>query len=323
VPATVTIPAGMTSVNVPVTATAAGATPVTVTATFGMGMMQTAEVRVIDAMAAAHLTGLTVNPSTLAPGGMARATVTLDVPALAPGVDVTFDATGMINAPMTVHVAADALTAEATFTAAAMPGMGTLNAHLGTDLRTAMVNVVASTSTLVINEIDYDQVGTDNAEFVEVFNAGATPVDLADVAVVLVNGTDSHEYQRVRLSGTLAPGGYAVVANAGVMLPMGVARFALPDNTIQNGMPDGVALLRISTGRLIDALAYEGPITAAVFTGVTGTQTLVEGMVLPVATADSNTAPGSLARTPNGRDTDNAAMDWRFVSMPTPGAANP
>ncbi len=63
--------------------------------------------------------------------------------------------------------------------------------------------------------------------------------------------------------------------------------------------------------------------TAVTLTGVTGMVSLVEGTVLPAATADSNTAPGSLARTPNGRDTDNAAMDWTFVSMPTPGAANP
>ncbi len=323
VPAMVTVPAGMTSVNVPVTATTAGTAAVTITATLGAGMTQTAEVRVIDAAAAAHLASLTVMPSTLAPGGMGRAIVTLDVPAPMPGVDVTFDATGMITAPMTVRIAADALTAEGTFAASTMPGMGTLNAHLGADTRSATVSVTASTSTLVINEIDYDQVGTDNGEFVEVFNAGSAPVDLADVAVVLVNGSDNREYQRVRLSGTLAPGGYAVVANAGVMLPAGVARFALPDNTIQNGAPDGVALLRISTGRLIDALSYEGPITAGIFTGVTGTLSLVEGTVLPAATADSNTAPGSLARGPDGRDTDNAAMDWRFASMPTPGAANP
>jgi large repetitive protein len=323
VPATVTIPAGMTSVTVPVTATASSATPVTITATFGMGMMQSAMVRVIDAMAPARLVGFEAMPSTLAPGARGRAVVTLDLPAPAPGVDVTFDAMGMVTAPMTVRIPADALTAEGMFTASMMPGMGTLNARLGMDTRSAMVNVVASTSTLVINEIDYDQVGTDNGEFVEVFNAGATAVDLADVAVVLVNGTDGREYQRVRLSGMLAPGGYAVVANAGVMTPMGVARFALPDNTIQNGMPDGVALLRISTGRLIDALAYEGPITNAMLTGVTGMLSLVEGTVLPATVADSNTAPGSLARTPNGRDTDNAAMDWRFVMMPTPGAANP
>ncbi len=41
---------------------------------------------------------------------------------------------------------------------------------------------------LVLNEVDYDNVGADNREFVEVFNGTGAPVDLADKAVVLVNG---------------------------------------------------------------------------------------------------------------------------------------
>jgi hypothetical protein len=35
---------------------------------------------------------------------------------------------------------------------------------------------------LVLNEVDYDNVGADNREFVEVFNGTGSPVDLADEA---------------------------------------------------------------------------------------------------------------------------------------------
>jgi hypothetical protein len=76
---------------------------------------------------------------------------------------------------------------------------------------------------LVINEVDYDQVGTDGDGFVEIENIGSQPVDLANVALVLVDGADSLEYARRPLTGTLAPGAFAVV-----------------DVDPQNGAPDGV-----------------------------------------------------------------------------------
>ena len=87
----------------------------------------------------------------------------------------------------------------------------------------------------------------------------------------------------------------------------------------QNGAPDGLALVG-PTGSLLDALSYEGAITAAQIDGAT--VNLVEGTVLPAAVADSNTVAGSLSRSPDGRDTDDAASDWVFTTTPTPGAAN-
>ena len=65
---------------------------------------------------------------------------------------------------------------------------------------------------LVINEVDYDQVGTDANGFVEITNAGGAVADLANVDLVAVNGGDSAEYDRVALTGTLAPGGHLDVA---------------------------------------------------------------------------------------------------------------
>ena len=155
---------------------------------------------------------------------------------------------------------------------------------------------------LVLNEIDYDQVGADTGGFIEIYNAGDGPADLAGVALVLVDGGTANEYLRRTLSGTLAAGAYLVV-----------------EADAQNGAPDGVALIDAG-GSLLDALSYEGGITAA--TIGTATYSLVEGTVLPAATADSNTVAGSLSRIPNGSDTDDAATDWAFTTTVTQGAAN-
>jgi len=46
---------------------------------------------------------------------------------------------------------------------------------------------------------------------------------------------------------------------------------------------------------------------------------LVGGTVLSA----SDSGDGSLARLPNGGDTNNANQDWKFTITPTPEAANP
>jgi hypothetical protein len=159
----------------------------------------------------------------------------------------------------------------------------------------------AESAKLVINEVDCDQVGTDGNGFVEIHNAGGEAADLANVDLVAVNGGDNAEYDRVALTGTLAAGGHLDVAIE-----------------LQNGAPDGLALLDGST--LLDALAYEGPITAATIGGQT--YNLVEGTVLPSIVEDSNTVAGSLIRNPDGKDTNDAAADWAFTTTITRGAAN-
>ena len=159
------------------------------------------------------------------------------------------------------------------------------------------------TSGLVINEVDYDQVGADTDGFVELKNTGTTAIDLAGIALVYVDGAGSDEYDREALTGTLEPGAFLVVAG-----------------DAQNGAPDGLALIDTDGGALLDALSYEGPITAAVIGGTT--YNLVEGTVLPATVVDSNTAAGSLSRIPDGTDTNNAASDWVFTTTLTRGAAN-
>jgi vibriolysin len=179
------------------------------------------------------------------------------------------------------------------------------------------------TGHLVINEVEYDETGTDNREFVEIYNGTDAAVSLSGYSLVLVNGGTSTSYltQSLSAAGTLAAGQYLVVGNSGVTAASGALKINLAsgNDKIQNGAPDGVAL--ISGGTLVDALSYEGSITAAVIAGV-GTVSLVEGTVLASSVADSNTVTRSLCRYPNGTDTDNASADWALRSVVTPGSAN-
>jgi hypothetical protein len=154
---------------------------------------------------------------------------------------------------------------------------------------------------LVLNEIDYDQVGADAGGFVEITNTSIAPLALDGVAVVLVNGGDGLEYDRVALTGALGAHNH----------------LAIPVDA-QNGAPDGVALVDTTNGLLLDSLSYEGQINAAVIDGET--YDLVEGE--PLEAADSNTVAGSLSRIPDGEDRNNAASDWTFTTTSTAGAAN-
>jgi hypothetical protein len=156
---------------------------------------------------------------------------------------------------------------------------------------------------LVINEIDYDQVGADTAGFVEIANVGTEAASLDGIALVLVNGGDGTEYDRAELTGSLAAGAYLQI-----------------EIEAQNGAPDGVALIDTASQSLLDALSYEGAITAATIDGQS--YSLVEGTLLDASIADSNTVDGSLSRIPDGQDTNDAASDWEFTTVKTPGAVN-
>jgi hypothetical protein len=155
---------------------------------------------------------------------------------------------------------------------------------------------------LMLHELDYDQPGVDSSGFVELFNAGRGTADLGGLALVFVDGDTSREYLRVSLSGALLAGEFLTV----------------PVDP-QNG-PDAVALYDVVDNEVLDSLSYEGAIHAALIGS--GTYDLVEGTPLPGDVADSNTVAGSLARLPNGSDTDDAATDWAFTTAVTPGNPN-
>jgi hypothetical protein len=185
---------------------------------------------------------------------------------------------------------------------------------------------VVSSFALVLNEIDADQVGTDNAEYIELLAGGDT--DLGGIAVVMLNGgvAPGLEYARIDLGPavSLGPGRYLVIAGPGVPVGPGAVKLTPPGweltNRIQNGPSDAVMLFDTIGGRVIDTVSYNGSLRRALLGGDTVERDATEGTA--GAPADSNTVPGSIGRFPDGQDTGQNGIDFRFCPKLTPGAPN-
>src|SRR5262249_20188674 len=156
-----------------------------------------------------------------------------------------------------------------------------ITATLGITQKTRRLTVSNATH-LVINEVDYDNVGTpDSAEFVEVYNPTPLAQSTGNLAVVLVNGSGSAEdAPRSDLSGlgSIASDSYVVLGPSSLAVAPGarLLTFAGPaTDIIQNGAPDGLALVNTSSHTLIDALSYEGSILSATLTGFPSPVSLV------------------------------------------------
>jgi len=171
--------------------------------------------------------------------------------------------------------------------------------------------VRALSTTLVINEIDYDQPSTDTAEFLELKNVGSTPINLSGYTVELVNGSGGGAavYKTISLPNVnLAANGYFVICANSANTPNCNLDEAPDTDLIQNGAPDAVGL-RLS-GTLVDAASYEGN-SGAPYT---------EGSGAGTDTAAAGTAQ-SLSRCPDGSDSDQNIVDL-ILRDSTPGAAN-
>jgi cytosine/adenosine deaminase-related metal-dependent hydrolase len=316
----VTVLAGNTSAEVLLDGLSQAAT-VTLTASLD-GVSLEVDVRVVGALEQPALDTLTPLVSSVPPFATTSLTVSLDIPASTGGSSVTLmSAPGTAGSvPPSVVVSQDELSASFDFTAGGTPGTETVTATLALGgSADATVDVIEGA--LVINEVDYDQPGPDTVEFVEIYNGTSAPVDLSSLALVLVNGSSGDEYDRFSLAsaGALASGGYLVVGSAALLatVPLGTATIDFGNASIQNGSPDGLALVDEGVGEVLDALSYEGEITGATINGI-GTVDLVEG----TATAAVDAGDGSLIRHPNGVDSDDAASDWAFTTTTTPGVAN-
>lgn len=110
-------------------------------------------------------------------------------------------------------------------------------------------SVVKGATTVFINEIHYDNVGGDVGEAIEV--AGPAGTNLSGWSLVLYNGTGGASYNTLNLSGTIPD------QQSG----FGTLSFTYPANGIQNGSPDGVALVNGTT--VVQFLSYEGTFTAS------------------------------------------------------------
>lgn len=166
---------------------------------------------------------------------------------------------------------------------------------------------------VVINEVDYDQIGTDNAEFLEIKNVGDAAFPLQYLRVVFINGNNggAAEYRTISSESwpALAPGAYFVICG-NQSLTLNCDHAATPiTNLIQNGPNDAIMLGSTLDDTVYDMLSYGGNVPG--YTEGTGT-----------TTQDSNGQDGlSLSRWPDGADTDNNDADF-VIGCPTPGEDN-
>lgn len=166
--------------------------------------------------------------------------------------------------------------------------------------------VMTTSGQVVINEIDYDQPGTDNAEYVELYNAGPSNIDLLNYTLELINGSNDTNYGSFLLTGTIGASGYYVICSDAATVPNCDEEVL---SSIQNGAPDAVGLRDVE-GALIDAVSYEGSVSAP-YVETTGT-----------TAGDSNSLDlVSLSRSPTGTDTDHNDNDFS-LRCSTPGEVN-
>ena len=161
---------------------------------------------------------------------------------------------------------------------------------------------LCSASTVWINEFHYDNDGTDSGEFIEV--AGNGGASATGYSIVLYNGANGNTYG----SATALPGSFSGAAGE-----TGFVQLQYPPNGIQNGSPDGIALVNTADGCVVEFISYEGTFVAG-----GGPANACEGTDIGVPET------GSAVGTSVGRAGNTADGPWTlFATGATPGTANP
>ena len=158
-----------------------------------------------------------------------------------------------------------------------------------------------------INEFHYDNDGVDEGEFVEL--AGPAGMDVTGWSLLLFNGFNDTAYNTVALTGTLTDSG----SNFGFLV------IDFPTNGIQNGAPDGMALID-SNEECIELLSYEGRLSPA--SGPCSEFLAIDiGVAEITTTSGGSTAIGSsLQRV--GTGSGGPDFEWSGPSPNTKGLTN-
>lgn len=161
---------------------------------------------------------------------------------------------------------------------------------------------------LSVNELMTGITGAATNEFVEIVNTGTAAADLSGWKLVYRSaaGTSDVVLATIPDGTTLAAGSFYLFGGAGY------AGGPSADQSFSTGIAatGGAVGLRDTTGALIDSVGWG-----------TATNALVEGT--PVAAPPTTAAPGaSAARTPDGADTNDNAVDLVIDESPTPKASN-
>lgn len=209
-------------------------------------------------------------------------------------------------------------------------------------LAAAAILAAQAQAQLVINEFNYDDTGTDTHWFVEIYNAGGSPVDISGYRVIGVDNTGTlatpDNAYTVPAATTLAAGDYYVVGTAAVPnVDQSTASTGTGD--FQNDM-EALALLDPADA-IIDSVVYErnkanivilAGLGEPAFDGVSATSgggiwmntTVVEAAVTNTngfTTGTSFNSSIAYGRNSDGVDTNNNELDFG-MALATPGAAN-
>ncbi|OGN72169.1 MAG: hypothetical protein A2X25_00450 [Chloroflexi bacterium GWB2_49_20] len=162
--------------------------------------------------------------------------------------------------------------------------------------------VLADGSAVFINEIHYDNTGTDAGEAIEV--AGPAGTDLTGWSLVLYNGSNGAVYDTDVLTGTIPDLGGS----------FGVVIVNYPSNGIQNGAPDGLALVDAGS-TVVQFLSYEGS-----FIAVGGAANGMTSVNIGVSENGSGAVGNSLQLTGSGTTYDD--FTWAAEASNTFGTVN-
>lgn len=153
-----------------------------------------------------------------------------------------------------------------------------------------------------INEFHYDNEGTDEGEFIEV--AGPAGTDLSAYSLVLYNGSNGLVYDTDVLAGVIDD----------EMNGIGAVHLDYPVNGIQNGSPDGIALVKNGSDVLY-FLSYEGT-----FSAVDGPAAGMMSVDVGVSEGGATPVGASLALL--GMGNQYADFSWVAVAAGSPGTLN-
>ncbi len=170
-----------------------------------------------------------------------------------------------------------------------------------------------ATADLIINELEYDEPGSDTTEFLELYNPGDTAVSLDGWTIEFFNGNaDGKLYQTVTLptDDSVPPHGYYVV---GSELVPNVNFIAWETNGIQNGGTQGDGIVLLNNAEVVEAFSYHA--TEPGYTGFTAVNGQAHGTFLPLLGDVRDRIDNSLQRIPDGGV-------WTETLNNTPGAPN-
>jgi hypothetical protein len=161
---------------------------------------------------------------------------------------------------------------------------------------------VGCTDTLLVNEILTTGAGNETGfEWVEIYNPNSCAKSFGSYKLVYRSAdraTDGTLFNGATSSLTVPAGGYALIGSATV---------PSTDGALANGIKDTGGAVGIVFGTTrIDTVGW-------------GTATVGNSETKAAAAPPE---AQSIARSPNGRDTNNNSTDFKIATSPTPGAAN-